>query len=365
MTGNEILRESRAGRQAGPIAELLSVSKNYGSVAALSGVDFAVRAGEVVAVLGPNGAGKTTAVHLLLGLARPTAGTVRLFGLEPRHSDARTRVGAMLQISKVPETLKVKEHLELTRSYYPRPMPLPELVAAAGLGGLEERPFGKLSGGQRQRVLFALALCGDPDLLFLDEPTASLDVEARRGLWASIAQRTARGGSVLLTTHHLEEADALAGRIVLLDRGRIIAEGTPSEIKARVPGRKVRCRTRLAEAELLALPGVRSVHRNESERSDGGERSEVEIFASAAERLVGELLARDPELTGLEVHGADLEEAFLALTSRGAANASPGPAGRPPVAEVPAAGAAGGPPAPGAPAPHMRSKTSSQEEVAA
>jgi ABC-2 type transport system ATP-binding protein len=289
-----------------PVAELRGAVKRYpGGVTALAGIDLAVRPGEVVAVLGPNGAGKTTAVQLLLGLARATGGAARLFGLDPRHADARTRTGAMLQISKVPETLKVREHLELVSSYYPRPLPRREVLEAAGLEGLEDRLFGRLSGGQRQRVLFALALCGDPDLLFLDEPTAGLDVEARRALWTEIEARARGGCTVLLTTHHLEEADALADRIVLLDRGRVLAEGTPAEIKARVEGRKVRCRTRLALDEVAAIPGVReAVHR----------QGEVELFALEAERVVSELLRRDPGLSGLEVRGADLEEAFLVLT---------------------------------------------------
>jgi len=288
-------------------AELRGAVKRYGAVTALAGVDLTIRSGEVVAVLGPNGAGKTTAVQILLGLAQPSAGTARLFGHEPRSTAARVRVGAMLQVSKVPETLKVREHIHLISSYYPRPLPMREVIAAAGLAGLEERLFGKLSGGQRQRVLFALALCGDPDLLFLDEPTVSMDVEARRSFWEQIRQRAGVGRSVLLTTHYLEEADALADRIVLLDRGRIVAEGTPAEIKARVLGKRIRCRTRLSLAELAALPGVRDARRPEATQ-------EAEILAAEAEPVVRELLARDPGLSGLDVRGAGLEEAFLALT---------------------------------------------------
>jgi ABC-2 type transport system ATP-binding protein len=218
------------------------------------------------------------------------------------------RVGVMLQVSKVPETLKVKEHIHLISSYYPHPLARREVIAAAGLEGLEERLFGKLSGGQRQRVLFALALCGDPDLLFLDEPTVGLDVEARRGFWEQIRARAGAGRTVLLTTHYLEEADALADRIVMLDRGRIVAEGTPAEIKARVLGKRIRCRTRLTPAELAALPGVRDARRLP------GESGEVEIVAAAAEPVVRLLLSRDPDLSGLDVRGAGLEEAFLALT---------------------------------------------------
>jgi ABC-2 type transport system ATP-binding protein len=288
-----------------PVAELRQAVKRYGAVTALAGCDFAVRAGEVVALLGPNGAGKTTAVQLLLGLVRPSAGEARLFGLDPRSAEARMRTGAMLQISKVPETLKVKEHIHSISSYYPHPLSQREVMAAAGLEGLEERLFGKLSGGQRQRVLFALALCGDPDLLFLDEPTVGLDVESRRVFWRVIEEKAAQGRSVLLTTHYLEEADALADRIVLINRGRIIAEGTPAEIKARAAGRKIRCRTSLPLEQIAAFAGVHGARRD-------GELTE--LFAADAEPVIRELLGRDPALSALEVRGADLEEAFLALT---------------------------------------------------
>jgi ABC-2 type transport system ATP-binding protein len=287
-----------------PVAELRRAVKRYGAVTALAGIDFEVRRGEVVALLGPNGAGKTTAVQLLLGLARASAGEARLFDADPRGTAARVRTGAMLQVSKVPETLKVREHVDLVSSYYPRPLPRREVLAAAGLAEIEDRLFGKLSGGQRQRVLFALALCGDPDLLFLDEPTVGLDVEARRAFWTVIGEKARRGRSVLLTTHYLEEADALADRIVMIGRGQVIAEGTPDEIKARVAGRKVRCRTALPLAEVAALPGVRDARR---------EGEMTELFAGEAERAVFELLRRDPRLSGLEVRGADLEEAFLTL----------------------------------------------------
>jgi ABC-2 type transport system ATP-binding protein len=289
-----------------PVAELRRAVKRYGAVTALAGMDFEVRPGEVVALLGPNGAGKTTAVQLLLGLARPNAGEARLFGVEPRRAEARMRTGAMLQVSKVPETLKVREHVHLVSSYYPHPLPEREVMAAAGLEGIEGRLFGKLSGGQRQRVLFALALCGDPDLMFLDEPTVGLDVEARRAFWTVIAEKARQGRSVLLTTHYLEEADALADRIVMIGRGKVIAEGTPAEIKSRVVGRKIRCRTALPLAEIAALPGVRDVRRPDEL---------TEVFAAEAERTVFELLSRDPSLSALEVRGADLEEAFLTLTN--------------------------------------------------
>ena len=212
-------------------ATLASVTKHYGPVHALRGLDFEIHPGELVALLGANGAGKTTAVRILLGLTKPTSGTARVFGGDPRDRATRTRLGAVLQVARVPETLRVREHIHLFSSYYPNPMPMDEVIAAAGLGGLERRNFGELSGGQQKRVLFALGICGNPDLLVLDEPTVGLDVEARRALWKQIRAFVDRGRAVLLTTHYLAEAEALADRVVVLDKGLKVKEGTPSEIK--------------------------------------------------------------------------------------------------------------------------------------
>jgi len=288
-----------------PLAKLVGASKRYGGVLALDSVDLSIDAGEIVAVLGPNGAGKTTAVGLLLGLLRPDGGEVRLFGEPPGSRSAQLRTGVMLQVSGVPETLTVAEHITLFATYYRRPRPLAESIRAAGLQGLENRRYGGLSGGQQQRLLFALALCGDPELLFLDEPTAGLDVAARRCLWAEITTLARRGRGVLLTTHYLEEADALADRIVVLHRGKVVAEGTPAEIKARTLRRTVRCTTSLVDNDLEEMDGVERFSRN---------GSSVEMLTRDADRLVRLLLALDPGLRDLEVAGAGLEDAFLALT---------------------------------------------------
>jgi ABC-2 type transport system ATP-binding protein len=293
------------------VASLEGVNKNYGSVRALRGVDFRVRAGEVVALLGPNGAGKTTAVKLLLGLLQPNSGRARVFGGDPTNPENRMRTGAMLQVGRVPETLRVREHIDLFSSYYEKPMAPAEVLAAAGLEKLSGRKFGDLSGGQRQRVLFALAICGDPDLIFLDEPTVGLDVEARRMLWEEIRKMVDRGKTVLLTTHYLQEADALADRIAVINQGEIIAQGTPSEIKAKTAGKRIRCITSLSLNTLRQIPGVTDVKED---------REAVEIQAVAAEAIVRELLARDAKLSGLEVTSAGLEEAFLALTQDNSQN---------------------------------------------
>jgi ABC-2 type transport system ATP-binding protein len=194
---------SDARAVATPVAELQRVTKRFGSVTALDAITFELRPGQLTAVLGPNGAGKTTAVRLMLGLTRPSAGQVRLFGADPTARAPRMRTGVMLQIAKVPETLTPREHLTLFRSYYPAPRPIDDVLEVAGIADVADRRFGQLSGGQRQRVLFALAICGNPELLFLDEPTVGLDVEARHLFWDVIRRLVAEGRSVLLTTHYI------------------------------------------------------------------------------------------------------------------------------------------------------------------
>jgi ABC-2 type transport system ATP-binding protein len=289
------------------VAALRGITKTFGSVEALRGLDLMIQRGELVALLGPNGAGKTTALRILLGLAKPTKGTAEIFGHEPRSAQARRERGTLLQVSKVPETLRVHEHIELFSSYYQSPLPLRTTLEVAGLEEIANRLTGELSGGQKQRLLFALAICGNPPLLCLDEPTVGLDVESRRKLWHHIRSFVVRGGSVLLTTHYLEEADALADRIAVIQSGRITAEGSPGEIKARATARKILCTTCLDESTLRALPGVAGVGRH---------RQRCEILAADAENVVRQLLARDASLSDLEITAAGLEEAFLSLTSQ-------------------------------------------------
>jgi ABC-2 type transport system ATP-binding protein len=213
------------------VASLKGVTKNYGLHCALSSLDLSMEGGKVLALLGPNGAGKTTAVKLMLGLLKPSNGEVMVLGGDPRNTDVRERMGAMLQAASVPETLRVSEHIDLFSSYYPKPLKMDDVLERAGLGKLRKRFYSDLSGGEQRRLMFALAICGDPDLLFLDEPTTGLDISARRGMWAQIRALKAAGKTVLLTTHYLEEADQLADRIVVLKSGKIAADGTPEEIK--------------------------------------------------------------------------------------------------------------------------------------
>ncbi|HUD42933.1 MAG TPA: ABC transporter ATP-binding protein [Dokdonella sp.] len=290
-------------------ARLRGVSKRYGDTLALDSVDLVLRPGQVLALLGPNGAGKSTAIGLLLGLLRPDTGSVDLMGGDPRQLASRRRVGLMLQSAALPDTLRAGELLELTRSYYPEPRSVADCVALAGLDGLLRRRYGALSGGQQRRVQFALALCGRPDLLVLDEPTTGLDIEARMALWKAIREQVAAGCAVLLTTHYLEEAEALADRVAVLRAGRIVANGSVEEIRAHVARRRVRCLSRLAPAVVATWPGVVSA-------VEAGGR--LEIVAPTAETLVRQLLDEDPTLSELEIERAGLAEAFVELTREAA-----------------------------------------------
>lgn len=231
-------------------AELRSVTKRFGAVNALDGVDLRIGQGEVLALLGPNGAGKTTALSLLLGLRRPDAGSAELFGRDPRDPSARAHVGATPQDSGFPPTLRVAEIVDLVRAHFTDPAPGEELLVRFGLSDLRRRQAGGLSAGQRRRLALALAFAGRPRAVFLDEPTVGLDVEARLAAWGQIEQYAAGGGTVLLTTHHLEEVERLASRVVLLARGRVVAAGSVAELAARA------CADGLEQA-FLALTGVR------------------------------------------------------------------------------------------------------------
>jgi ABC-2 type transport system ATP-binding protein len=235
---------------------LAGAAKVYpGGIVAVRDLSLTVAPGQTLALLGPNGAGKTTTIRMILGLAAPSSGVVRVFGRDPRDSAARARIGTMLQSAEMPGSLTVREHITLFSSYYPEPLAVDDVIALAALDGLANRRAQRLSGGQRQRLAFALAICGDPDLLVLDEPTAGLDIESRVMLWEQIRVLAARGKSIIITTHYLAEADALADRIAFIARGSIVADGTPAEIKARAGTRELEA-AYLALTKLEALEAV-------------------------------------------------------------------------------------------------------------
>jgi len=305
-----------------PRAELEGVHKRFGSIVALDGLDLEVLPGELLALLGPNGAGKTTAISLLLGLQRPDAGRVHLFGLDPRQVEARRGVGVMMQEVTLAPELKVREMVDLAASYYPRPRGVAETLALTRTEGLAARPYGKLSGGQKRQAQFAVALAGRPRLLFLDEPTTGLDLAAREAMWETLRRLVADGTSIVLTTHYLEEAEALADRVAVLVQGRLAACGTVDQIRAQVTRKRIVCATTLAAEEVGRWPGVESVSPAEGPAGrasirpvSGPEARKLSITVRQAENVVRRLLAADPRLEDLEVHRAGLAEAFTALTS--------------------------------------------------
>jgi len=297
-----------------PVASLTRITKRYANgVLALDDLSLTLRRGEIVALLGPNGAGKSTAVKLMMGLTSPTSGTVSVFGDNPCNTAARLRTGVMLQVGRAPEMLRVREHINIFRGYYPLPMSYADIIKAATLEGIEERFLGQLSGGQKQRVLFGIALAGDPDLIFLDEPTVGLDIESRRLIWQQIRSLADRGKTVLLTTHYLEEADALAHRIIVINKGKVVCEGTPAEVKSMGSGKTtsqalkiIRCSTMLSPEHLQKISGVTTVETTGTLKT---------ITTTQPEATLREMLALDQHLHSLEVQSPLLEDAFLALTS--------------------------------------------------
>jgi ABC-2 type transport system ATP-binding protein len=307
--GPTLRRKLAASPTSPPAAQLRRATKVYGPVTALDAVDLVIERGEFVAMLGPNGAGKTTAINLMLGLRRPTRGTAQLLGTQPTDRGARTRCGVMLQESGVPLMLSVFEIMRLFSSHYPAPLPLDEVLRLANLEAKARTRADRLSGGERQRLYYAIAMCGDPEVLFLDEPTVGMDVEARHRFYDELRALSAKGRTVLLTTHYLEEADQLARRIVVIDRGRIVIDGTPDQIKARVPGRHVRVRSAraLVADDFASLPcqGLQITDHSAS------------LLSNDPVAVVQGLVARSVPMVDLEITGAALEDAFLTLTARG------------------------------------------------
>ncbi len=290
-----------------PVASLTNIEKAFGDVRAVDGLTLSVQPGETVALLGPNGAGKTTAISLLLGLLTPDRGSARLFGGPPTDAVAAGRVGAMLQDGGLMPGVLVGELLAMLAGLYPAPIPVAEAVTIAQLEGLERRRVDRLSGGQSQRLRLAAALIGDPDLLILDEPTAAMDVEARRSFWQAMRVEAARGRTILFSTHYLEEADACSDRVVVIGAGTLLADGTPEAIKASIGLRVLRCTlTDPDRAELADLPGVAAVNVR---------HHRVEIRSRDSDSTLRALLSAWPDVADIEIAGAGLEDAFLALTA--------------------------------------------------
>jgi ABC-2 type transport system ATP-binding protein len=290
--------------------EFDGVSRRFGTTLALDEIGFDIPIGETVSLLGPNGAGKSTAISIMLGLLAPSGGRARTLGLTPHDAVRSGRVGAMLQSATLPIGARVGELVDMARALYPSPAGRRSILERAGLETLVGRRAETLSGGEAQRVRFALAIAGDPDLVFLDEPTVAMDVETRRAFWADMRAFAAEGRTVLFATHYLDEADQVADRIVVLAHGRVVADGSPAALKAGISERTVRFAWPLpqsgADAVLSALPGVTSAERR-------GET--VSLLTADADGTVRALVAAGIDFRHLEVTGADLDAAFLALTN--------------------------------------------------
>jgi ABC-2 type transport system ATP-binding protein len=292
------------------VVELSHVEKSFRTrkdiVPAVRGVTLTVGAGEIVAVLGPNGAGKSTTIDMLLGLLRPDAGTVRVLAGSPEAAIMAGEVGVMLQTGALVRDLSVRELVAMLASLYPAPLDVDVVLELVGIDSIADRRTQKLSGGEMQRVRFALALVCDPELLVLDEPTVAMDVESRHAFWTAMREFAARGKTVLFATHHLKEADAYSDRVVLMARGRVVADGSTNEIKAMVGQRTIRATLADVPARALMLPGVESVERH-------GET--VILRCGDADLALRALLDAFPHVRGIELASAGLEEAFLELTS--------------------------------------------------
>ncbi|GAB3068080.1 ABC transporter ATP-binding protein [Micromonospora schwarzwaldensis] len=284
------------------LARAEQVSRRYGEVLALDRVDLTVRAGELVGLLGPNGAGKSTLINLLVGLRRPTAGRVELLGGDPRDPTSRRQLGVTPQETGLPGTLRVGEVVDFVAAHHPDPVPRDELLDRFGLTDQVRRQTGGLSGGQRRRLAVALAFVGRPRLVVLDEPTTGLDVEARHTLWEAVRGFHADGGTVLLSSHYLEEVEALAQRVVVIGHGRVLADDSVAAIRGIVGVRRVS----LVADDLPTLPGVVA-----TERLDG----RVHLLTTDADQLVRDLVTAGVAFRDLEVRPTSLEEAFLAITA--------------------------------------------------
>jgi ABC-2 type transport system ATP-binding protein len=290
-----------------PLASLDGAVKRFGKVTALDGFDLQVRRGELLALLGPNGAGKSTAISLLLGLQRPDAGRATLFGQDPQELDARRRVGIMMQEVMLSPVMRSRELIEQITNYYPSPYDTRAVISRLRIESLGERRYKDLSGGQKRQVQFAMAICGRPELLFLDEPTVGLDVNARAALWQVVRELVHEGASIVLTTHYIEEAEALADRVAVMAHGKVVAGGTVDEIRNYVSRKSVTFRSALPVEQLRAWPEVLELDSNAGRSS---------IVTHEAESVLRRLLAADPDVRDVEVKRAGLAEAFAEITSQ-------------------------------------------------
>jgi ABC-2 type transport system ATP-binding protein len=298
-----LVRSDAAGECA---VRVQGVTRRFGPVLAVDNLSLTVEQGQTVALLGPNGAGKTTTISMLLGLSAPDAGSIEIFGSAPGSATAHASVGAMLQDGGMMPGVLVGELLAMVRSLYATPLALHEAVEIAQLGGLEKRRVDRLSGGQSQRLRLAMALIGDPRLLVLDEPTAAMDVETRRGFWHAMEGFTERGRTILFSTHYLEEADLTADRIVMMARGRVVADGTPSAIKDSVGLRVIRFS--------IATPGIAGIDALPGAVSATAHGSRVELRCKDSDAALRVLLAARPDAYDIEVAGVALEDAFITIT---------------------------------------------------
>ena len=295
------------GVSGGPVVSFENVRKHYGRVKAVDGLTMDLRPGETVAFLGPNGAGKSTSLDMLLNLRKPTSGTIRMFASDPYHAIKAGRVGAMLQSGGLMPEVTVRELVALVTGIHPRPLPVEQTLKRAGIDGFAGQRVDKLSGGQTQRVRFALAIVGESDLIVLDEPTTAMDVETRQAFWANMKAEVAEGRTLLFATHYLEEADQAADRILVINKGRLLADGTPSQIKARAGAKRISFRLdQIDEPFLLGLPALVNVEIR---------HDLVQIQTSDSDRTLYAVLDAGYRPREIEVSSLGLEQAFLAITA--------------------------------------------------
>jgi ABC-2 type transport system ATP-binding protein len=297
-----------------PVVTFRDVTKRYGQLTAVNGLSLELYPGETVALLGPNGAGKSTSLDMLLALRKPTSGNIRMFGEDPYHAVKKGRVGAMLQSGGLMPEVTVRELVTLVTGFQPKPEPVDVTLKRAGIADIAEQRVDRLSGGQTQRVRFALAICGDVELIVLDEPTTAMDVETRQLFWSNMKAEVAEGKTLLFATHYLEEADQAADRILVINRGRLLADGTPAQIKERAGAKRMSFRLdNIDEPWLLRLPGLENLE----VRGDL-----VQLQTSDSDATLYTLIDAGYRPHEIEVGSLGLEQAFLAITAEDNAEAT-------------------------------------------